>query len=125
MILIFLLRSVGAMNPFQRDANGACGSRSQNARRDLAVPGGTCNRYQDTALARRKPARNGEQGRGAYPFSGSVMLRGLSAAFSSASLTTLSLSFLFSVPALIFSMARSRTVLPDLNASLAMAAAVS
>ena len=38
-----------------------------------------------------------------YPFSGSVMLRGFSAAVSSASLTSTSLSFFFSAPALIFS----------------------
>src|SRR5262245_24217044 len=74
---------------------------------------------------RRCEDKANSDGHAYYPLSGSVMLRGLSAAFSSVSLTTLSLSFFFSVPALIFSMARSRTVLPDLNASLAMAAAAS
>src|SRR5262245_20441128 len=60
-----------------------------------------------------------------HPFSGSVMLRGFKAAFSSPSPTTASLSFFFNVPARIFSRHSSRTVLPDLNASFATAAAAS
>ena len=54
-----------------------------------------------------------------------VMLRGSRAAVNSASRTTVSLSFFFNVPARIFSRHSSRTVLPLLKASLAMAAAAS
>ncbi len=60
-----------------------------------------------------------------HALSGSVILRGFKAAFNSASLTTMSLSFFFSAPAFIFSRHNSRTVLPLLNASFAVAAAAS
>src|SRR5262249_15141842 len=60
-----------------------------------------------------------------HAFSGSVMLLGSRAAFSSASRTESLVSFFLRVPARIFSKHSSRTVFPLLNASLATAAAAS